>query len=104
MIENLVEGTEFKRRCTQAGTPEDMVKVLKQFKGEDIFLERWRVVIRVVSAEYEARPVEVTLEASCLQHPDITHQLRSFVTNGVGLFNSFLDMVTGYRGIHPYHD
>ena len=104
MIENLVESTEFRKWCDQAETPEDVVAVLEEFKEKDVFLKGWRVVVRVLSAKYEARPIEVTLKASCLQHPTITHQDLRFVTNGGGLYNSFLDMVTPYRIIHPYHD
>ena len=104
MIENIVESPEFREWCTQAETPEDVVAVLQQFKGKDVFLKGWRVAVRVVSAKYEKRPIEVTLQASCLQHPTITHQAQSFVLNGDSLYNSFLDMVTPYRRVHPYHD
>ena len=104
MGENIVMSSEFKEWSRLADSPLDVFALLEEFGGKRILLQGWRVLINVKSVNPGVQPPRVTLEATCLEHPDARHQQEFPIVNGEVLYGNFLDMVGPYRSLHPYHD
>ena len=104
MTENVVMSSEFNEWTRLAETPHDVLAMLEEFRGKGVFLLGWRVVINVKSVNMGVESPRITLEATCLEHPDTRHQQQFPIVNGEVLYCNFLDMVEPYRRLHPYHE
>ncbi len=109
-ISDVVASDVFSEWCKQASYVDDVLVVLDEFKGKDVYLKGWDFHVKIVKVDADAdqHRLWVSLEAYCQQHKGARHS-QNFSWNesehcaGEFLYNCFMSMIKPFRRMHPKH-